>query len=73
MTYEVGSVLQWMNTNFKNAGWMFKIDDDTILNPFVFTNIFEPKFIEQSSKIPLVIGSALVGNPVRTEFITTQI
>ena len=72
MTYEVGSVLQWMNTNCKNAGWMFKIDDDTILNPFVFRTIFEPKFIETSSQIPLVIGYPIgPGNPVRTEFITT--
>ena len=44
---------------------MFKIDDDTILNPFVFANIFKPEFIQSSSSIPLVIGYAFPGNAVR--------
>ena len=62
--YIVGSVLEWFSQNCYNAGWMLKIDDDTVFNPFVFKEVFQPNFVEASSKIPLVIGFAFEGNPV---------
>ena len=44
---------------------MMKIDDDTIFNPFVFKQVFQPKFIGKSSKLPIMIGSSTESNSVR--------
>ena len=58
-------MLHWFNKTCKNAGWLVKIDDDTIFNPFVFKEVFSPKFIRKSSNVPLVIGMGIESNPVR--------
>ena len=44
---------------------MVKIDDDTIFNPFVFKEVFQPNFIANSAELAVMIGRAVEGNPVR--------
>ena len=69
----MGSVLQWVNKNCNNAGWMYKIDDDVIFNPFVFKTVFTAPFIEKSSHVPLVIGYGMWGNPVSLHWLPYKV
>ena len=58
-------MLKWFDKNCNRAGWMMKIDDDTIFNPFVFKEVFQQNFIGKSSKLPVIIGSSVDSNSVR--------